>query len=247
VRKDKMLRCVTFGLLSLSFLFLMIAKADALTISFSDKDYLGGASWGMMEILAYDADTLTVRYEAAGASVIPSGAQVTGFGFTFEPVTTVPDTVSNPLAGDFSGDRDDLNWVELVGLTSIPNPENGDEFTPVVKKTDFFFGVTEGNPGNINPPGIKPGEFDVYYLNFSGLPTSLETMDDEALGEFVVLTGIRLQSLPDSINGGSLFLVGEPEGGGAPPQEQVPEPATILLIGSGLVGLAFFSKRWSGK
>ncbi|MDD3294778.1 MAG: hypothetical protein PHG20_08855, partial [Geobacteraceae bacterium] len=101
MRKDKMLCCITFGLLSLSFLFLMIAKADALTITFSDKDYLGGASWGMMEILAYDADTLTVRYEAADSSVIPSGAQVTGFGFTFEPVTTVPDTVSNPLAGDY--------------------------------------------------------------------------------------------------------------------------------------------------
>ena len=224
----------------------MIAKADALTISFSDKDYLGGASWGMMEILAYDADTLTVRYDAAESSVIPSGAQVTGFGFTFEPVTTVPDAVSNPLAGDYVGDRDDLNWVKLVNLSAIPNPANGDEFTPVIKKTDYFFGVTEGNPGNINPPGIKPGEFDVYYLNFSGLPTSLETMDDEALGEFVVLTGIRLQSLPCDINGGSLFLAGEPEGG-APPQEQVPEPATILLIGSGLVGLAFFSKRRSGK
>jgi len=78
----------------------------------------------------------------------------------------------------------------------------------------------------------------MFYIDFAGLNfTSL------ALGDFVELTGVRLQSLPSGINGGSLFLVGvDPPGDGAP----VPEPATVFLLGSGLIGLAAFRKRIRG-
>jgi hypothetical protein len=202
-------------------------SANALTITFSDKDFLGGVSWGTMEITATSSNTLKVRYDAAASSMIPVGSQVTGFGFTFKPVTLIPTSITNSSSGMT------LNWIKLTNLNAIPNPSNGDEFTPPITKFDYFYGATEGNANNINPPGITPGNFDIFSLTFTGAP-DLTALD---LASFVQFTGIRLQGLPNNINGGSLFLAGKE------PSAPVPEPATLILIGSGLLGLAGFRKK----
>ena len=225
----KKLYSVPFGFLITVFL---LTSAHALSFSFSDKDFLGGASWGTMEITVFDADELQVRYDAASSAVIPDDSEVTGFGFTFVPNTTLPGPIRNPLDGDFDGDRDDLNWLRLNNLNAIPQPANGDEFSPNITKDDYYFGVTEGDNNNFSPPGILPGEYDVFYLNFSGLDFNNINFN---LNNFVALTGIRLQSLPQEINGGSLFLAS----GGVP----IPEPVSMLLFGTGLVGIGGYIRK----
>lgn len=220
-------------LLTGAFFFCASSSAQALSFTFSDKDFLSGASWGTMTIEAVDADTLAVTYSAALNTVIPSGAQVTGFGFAYD---YSPSAVGNPVDGAFGDDRDDLNWIVLDNLNAIPNPANGDEFIPPITKDFYSFGVTEGNANNINPPGILPGEKDVFYIDFAGITDDLTII---SLADFVNVTGIRLQSLPDDINEGSLFLAGKSDGG-----TPVPEPTTILLLGTGLVGLARFRKKF---
>lgn len=188
--------------------------AYAISFSFSDQDFLGGASWGTMTVDKVDNQTLQIRYQAEPDTIIPSESQVTGFAFNFG---VTPVGVSNPADNLYQDDQDDLIWVPTTNLNAFPNPDNGDEFSPPVTKANFVFAATTADPpNNFNPPGILPGQSDVFYIDFSS-----GILANADLNEFISFTGIRLQSLPDSINGGSLALAG---------RLKVPEPSTLIFM-----------------
>lgn len=233
------------------FIFLTLALcfptlAWGIKFTFSDKDFLAGKSWGEMEITAFDFNSLKVSYTAEGSAVIPSNSQVTAFGFSFsqpKPFDRNLLSISNPKNSDYNSDQDGLIWLELNKKNVngyFPQPSNGDEFNPALTKTDFVYGATEGKDNNITPPGIKPGQTDIFFIDFTLSGLDLTKVD---LLEFVEHAAIRLQSLPNNINGGSLFLAGKPLLPPPPPPAPVPEPATLVLVGSGLLGAALWRRN----
>lgn len=212
-------------------------RASALSFTFSDDDYLGGASWGTMDIVVTDSNTLAVTY-AASAS-IPSGSQATAFAFATDGTLTA---MTNPADGAFSTDQDGYTWkIYSKDSGTLPQLANADEFSPQPNKNSTFwfdFAATEGAATTITPPGVLPGQTDVFYLDFTGTPDFTSATFD--LAGFVDLTGVRLQSLPTDINGGSLFL------GGQTPTNPVPEPSTMLLLSMGILGLGLMRRKKIG-
>ncbi len=225
-------------------------KADAasLTYAFSYTQASTTYEFGTVTVSTSNSlpSILTVRVTApASAPAAIAGVQITGVVYAFTPNVTSA-AVINPGNNAYQDDLNSLNWAFLTNMNAIPNPAN----SSAVRKGDFEFGASTGNGNNFNPPGVALGQSDVFMVSIGGLPSSYTASGAWAnldIASFIDHIGIRIQSIDNSVNGGSLLLVGAVEAPPPPPPPppgpSIPEPATLALFGAAMLGLGAVGRR----
>lgn len=118
------------------------------------------------------------------------------------------------------------NMIMPTGWSSPANPDNlpgGNEISP-----NFTADI-----GADNGPGDFPDVTEVF--QFDGIFDDVIT----ALNDGSLRVGLHVGGIDGSLDESDSFATGSPP----PPSNPVPEPSTVILLGSGLLGLVYLRKR----
>lgn len=203
--------------LALCMLFALTANAETISIVGNTNGTLATAT----VTCTFDSNTNTLTFTITNTS--PFDARITGIGFDLPPAGNASATGLNGFSGSVTFQPAGVSFVFSDGdLGNVP------QFPGNVLDFGFLTGsnFAGGTPNNGLPPGIPPNNtatFTVSGAAFAGLTEA----------EICNAIMVRFQRVGEDGLASDVGTPGQP----------TPEPATMLLLGSGLIGVAGAARR----
>ena len=201
-------------------------RADTINIVGVDSGQFSTAT----VVCEFNSQTNTFTFTITNTSAITqpgSTSTITGIGFDLPPLGNASASGLNGFTG-MQAPSLSANFVfSDAALGSVPHGFN----TAVLD-----FGFLTGNSGNFSGGSVNDGLLPGESASFTVSGAAFTGFTEEQICNAIF---VRFQNVPLSAPGGEGSDVGVP----GEPGEPIPEPSTILLLGTALVGLGGYARR----
>ena len=193
-------------------------RADTITISGVNSGQAATAT----VVCEFNSQTNTFTFTITNTSAITqpgSTSTITGIGFDLPPLGNASASGLNGFTGTQAPSLSSNFTFSDADLGNVPAG-----FNNVV----LDFGFTTGPSGNFNGGSVNDGLLPGESASFTVTGAAFTGFTDEQICNAIF---VRFQNVP------------EPFGSDVGTPGQIPEPSSILLLGSSLVGLGGYARR----